>query len=128
MIWILFFHLSVKLSNGLCFIPLQCRNIDLLRVEGLSFNKGRCFVEFANKADALKAVEALSGKVELKGKFIQARCGMTGATSDLVNEKLAKQQEQLKEEESSREKDFSSSSSSRKSSSDEQIDTTKKCY
>ncbi len=62
----------------------------MLRVEGLSFNKGRCFVEFADKTDALKAVEALNGKVELKGKLISARCGITGATQDLVFEKLAK--------------------------------------
>jgi len=60
----------VKLSNGLCIILNIYRNIDLLRVEGLSFNKGRCFVEFANKTDAIKAVEALNGKVELKGKLI----------------------------------------------------------
>jgi RNA recognition motif-containing protein len=42
----------------------------LLRVEGLTYNKGRCFVEFENKTDAIKAVEALNGKVELKGKLI----------------------------------------------------------
>ena len=43
-----------------------------MRVEGLAYNKGRCFVEYSTREEALLAAEAVNGKVEFKGKLIMA--------------------------------------------------------
>ncbi|CDW88113.1 rna-binding proteins (rrm domain) [Stylonychia lemnae] len=60
---------------------------DLLRAEGMTFNKGRCFIEFTNPESAQKAVEEVNEKVELKGKMLQCLIGISGATSSKFQDK-----------------------------------------
>ena len=55
-----------------------------MRVEGLSFNKGRCFVEFSTREEALAAQLAVNGIVPFKGKLLLVQCGVAGATEVIV--------------------------------------------
>ena len=73
------------------FFHVKYRAIELMRVEGLTFNKGRAFVEFKSSEDAIKAVEAVNGKIDFKKKLLSVSHGLTGATKAKVEDKLIKQ-------------------------------------
>lgn len=50
-----------------------------MRVEGLAYNKGRCFVEYSTRNEAETASEAVNGKLDFKGKILMTHCGIAGA-------------------------------------------------
>lgn len=61
-----------------------------MRVEGLSFNKGRCFVEFSSREEAVNAVSEVNEKLEIKGKLLMAQCGISTAAQARVMPKITK--------------------------------------
>eukprot|EP00347_Sterkiella_histriomuscorum_P017177 403350374 len=64
------------------------KNIDLLRADGSSYNKGRGFIEFETPEQAQIAVEQVNEKIELKGKILMALLGITGAQTAKLQVKL----------------------------------------